>query len=887
LVITGGEPLSDIRDVRGPELLAPAGDWDSLRAAVANGADAVYFGLPRFNARQRAANFTLEELGEVIRYVHDRNVRGYVAFNTLIFPDELPQAVEYILAIAAAGADAVIVQDLGLARLIHRMAPDLPIHASTQMTQTEPRGIELLRALGVRRVILAREVSLREIGGIARASNMELEVFVHGALCVSYSGQCLASEALWARSANRGLCAQACRLPYRLVVDGRQADLGDRTYLLSMPDLAAWDRVRELAALGVAGLKIEGRLKSAEYVAAAVRVYRAAIDAAAQGRAFALPPEQESQLAQSFSRGFTHGYLDGVNHQEVVHGLFARHLGVRVGVVAGATRRGVLVEPDCPAGAPLKPGDGVVFDDGRLQQDQQGGRVYAADPYAGSGARPAKGGASARKGGAGLVEIRFRAGEVDAATIPPGSIVWRTDDPGLRRELKKTYSRDQIARRVPLSVRVWAGAGENLRVAARDGDGNEAGASWDSPLLPAGKHPLTTDLLREQFCRLGQTPYELAAVELMGPAGATESVGVLAPKSVLNDLRRRIVDELMKLREARTRYGIAEPDALDNARREALPTPACPPDGRQVGRCQRQAGEQKADAASLHVLVRAPDQLHAVLDWRAADSSFRPATVYCDFEAPSLNEDAVASCRRAGVPVALATLRILKPGEEDMLREIADCRPDAVLVRNLGAMSFLREVSPQLPLVGDHSLNVANEIAAALLVEAGLRRVVPSCDLDFAQLSALLSRIPPAVFEVVVHQHVPMFHMEHCVFAACLSRGRDRRTCGRPCGGRRVELRDRIGEDHPVLADAGCRNTVFNSHAQSAAQFVPRLIEGGVRHFRVELLRESPGEAGALLECYAGLIAGADDGATAWRRLGKLCRSRLTRGTLERRGSNQ
>src|SRR3954465_1384954 len=233
-----------------PELLAPAGDFEAMRAAVANGADAVYFGLSSFNARHRATNFALEELPETIRYLHDHNVRGYVTFNTLIFSDELPEAVRFIRAVAEAGVDAVIVQDLGLARLIARLAPGLHVHGSTQMTLTEPLGIEFVRTLGVRRVILARELSTGDIRKITAATALPVEVFVHGALCVSYSGQCLTSEAIGGRSANRGQCAQACRLPYALVVDGRPRDLGDKAYLLSPQDLAAYDLVGDLAGLG-------------------------------------------------------------------------------------------------------------------------------------------------------------------------------------------------------------------------------------------------------------------------------------------------------------------------------------------------------------------------------------------------------------------------------------------------------------------------------------------------------------------------------------------------------------------------------------------------------------------------------------------------------------
>jgi len=368
------------RHAHRPELLAPAGDWECLRAAVANGADAVYFGLSNFNARHRAANFTLAELPEVIGYLHQRNVKGYVAFNTLIFSDELPDAVRFLRAIAAAGTDAVIVQDLGLAALCHRLAPGLPIHASTQMTLTEPQGIDFVRSLGVERAILARELSVEQIERIAGATTMPLEVFVHGALCVAYSGQCLTSEALGGRSANRGQCAQACRLPYEMLVDGQPHDLGDRAYLLSPQDLAAHDLIDRLTRAGVGCFKIEGRLKSAQYVAVTTQTYRAALDAALAARPFTLGRAEQLDLEQSFSRGFTPGFLQGVNHQQLVQGRFPKTRGVRIGAVVGKTAHGVLVALE-PAHAPdvIKPGDGIVFDEGHPEQDEQGGRVVSVD----------------------------------------------------------------------------------------------------------------------------------------------------------------------------------------------------------------------------------------------------------------------------------------------------------------------------------------------------------------------------------------------------------------------------------------------------------------------------------------------------------------------------
>src|SRR5881628_2388403 len=283
-----------------PELLAPAGDWECAKAAVENGADAIYFGLEKFNARMRAHNFTEADLPKLLEFLHRRGVRGYVTFNTLVFENELADAENYLRTIIAAGVDAAIVQDVGIARLIRQLSPDFPIHASTQMTITSAAGVEFARELGCNLVVLARECSIKEIekireacrvssvecrvteassiGGFStldpRPSTLPLEVFVHGALCVAYSGQCLTSEALGGRSANRGECAQACRMPYQLISDGEQVPLGNRKYLLSPQDLAGLEVLPELVRAGVASLKIEGRLKTPEYVANITRAYR-------------------------------------------------------------------------------------------------------------------------------------------------------------------------------------------------------------------------------------------------------------------------------------------------------------------------------------------------------------------------------------------------------------------------------------------------------------------------------------------------------------------------------------------------------------------------------------------------------------------------------------
>ncbi len=915
--------------LKGPELLAPAGDDEALRAAVANGADAVYFGLSDFNARHRATNFTLEQLPATMRYLHENGVRGYVTFNTLVFSEELPRAVEFLTAIIAAGADAVIVQDLGIVRLIKRLASDFPIHGSTQMTLTEPRGIEFVRRLGVERVILARELSTKEIGRIAAQTPMPLEVFVHGALCVAYSGQCLTSEALGGRSANRGQCAQACRQPYELLVDGKPIDLGEKAYLLSPQDLAAYDLVGDLAKLGVTSLKIEGRLKSAHYVAATTQTYRAAIDAAIEQRPFEITHQQELDLAQSFSRGFTHGFLDGVNHQKLVEGRFPKNRGVRIGTVVAVSLQGVVVEVDaklCAASAgdalPLKPGDGVVFDEGHPEQDEQGGRVFAVEvvddsstPDCNSHSRRAvaqtrrKGDKETRResgGEAGSVfslsppllvslsssnggkdseaetrrgrnhlrlRVSFGRGAVNLAAVAVGATMWRTDDPALRRRLERSFAGDMAQPRIPLSIEFCGDVGGLLRVIGREtgrtaaglgGDvGRTAEVTWEQPLAEARKHSLTVELVREQFGRLGGTPFHLAEIAFSNIAGPAASLPVMVPKSVLNDLRRRLVARLLDNRGASPPIGGINASALAELR-AAIPARRAAP-----------------SLPRLSVLCRNLDQLNAILDWSPAEGFSRPLLLYCDFEEVRLSKRAVELAKAAGRPVALATPRIVKPGEEGLLLQIANCRPDGVLVRNLAAIDFFQERFPTLPLYGDYSLNVANELTAGLFAQRGLASLVPGYDLNLEQLQSLLARIDPGHFEVVLHQHIPMFHMEHCIFSHVLSNGKDFHDCGRPCDRHRVDLRDHVGEAHPLAADVGCRNTLFNAHAQSGAPYVPRLREWGVSRFRVELLRETGSEAQALVGAYARVLAGQGTGPRMWRELKVLNQVGITRGTLE------
>jgi putative protease len=847
-----------------PELLAPAGDWECARAAVENGADAIYFGLERFNARMRARNFTEADLPGLMEFLHRRGVKGYVTFNTLVFENELAEAARYLRVLMAAGADAVIVQDVGVCRLIRELSPDFPIHASTQMTITSRAGVEFARELGCNLVVLARECSLKEIaqincwgngreaGSPARCQSfLPLEVFVHGALCIAYSGQCLTSEALGGRSANRGECAQACRLPYELICDDKAVALGDRRYLLSPQDLAGLPVLSQLIGAGVASLKIEGRLKTPEYVANITRVYRRAVDEIVAQAGAATPASEAAtagvlweqsryDLEMGFSRGLFTGWFGGVDNQKLVHARFGKKRGVFLGVVDAIEHDRILVRLQ----APLKAGDGVVFDAGRPDENEEGGRVHEITASAGPTAT------SAPKA------IRFGRGDIDFGRVHAGDKLWKTSDPELDQRLRQSFSSQTPQFRRPLALEVHGRTGGLLTLVGRDEMGHAARIDSAMPLAAAQRQPLTAARLEEHLGRLGGTPFRLVSLKNLLEGE------VILPMSELNRLRRALVARLERLRAQPKRWRLNEVQFT-------------PPDLAVKTGPARQAPAQ----ARLLALVRNLSQLEAAL---ACDVR----TLYCEFEDPKKYRQAVARFRgfqsEGGNPdseILVAPPRIFKTGEEWILDQVRSCGADGWLVRNYDHLQFFG----QGRRVGDYSLNVANGLSAEYLKNRfGLDRLTASYDLNLGQLEALLQSAPPEWFEITIHQHIPMFHMEHCVFCAFLSSGADYRDCGRPCDKHDVRLRDRVGLAHPLKADAGCRNTVFNARAQTGAESVRRLMGLGARHFRLEFLNESPQEVIGTISKYRQLIEGQISGAQLWRELKLHNQLGVTRGAMER-----
>jgi putative protease len=676
---------------------------------------------------------------------------------------------------------------------------------------------------------------LTDIAAIRAKTDAELEVFVHGALCIAYSGQCLTSEAIGGRSANRGACAQACRLPYELVVDGVVRDLGEHAYLLSPEDLEASALVPRLAEIGVASIKIEGRLKGPEYVAAVTQLYRKAVDAVTHGGS--APSEADRRTAlQAYSRGSGPGFLAGVDHQRLVDGRTCDHRGLLIGESRGGKRVRGKACIAVRASDGIARGDGVLVEGGFGGDGEIGGRVWSIFVE--------------RAGKAASIDEVERAAphedvllwlgpekHFDPATVPTGRRVWKTSDPARTKEAHALATRE--GRRVALDLRVAGSIGEAPILEGTTSDGRHARVVLDAALEVARSAPLTAEAVREKLAKLGDTPFTLGRFTFDAP-----STGIL-PLSSLNRARRTLVDALLAASPA--------PHATTAATAADLVSPSA-----LEGRAPPTSG--------LFVLCRSLAQAHAALD-AGADG------VVLDFLELTGTGHAVRELRaRATRPhITLAPPRIRKPGEEKIDAYLATLEPDAILVRSLGALHDAPKDG--VPRIGDFSLNVANTITAHEVLARGLAAFTPSFDLDATQLVALLGTGPGrtaalAPFaEVVLHHPMPLFHMEHCVIAALLSEGRDHKTCGRPCEHHKVSLRDRSGIDHPVEADVGCRNTVFHAAAQSAAHLVPGLRERGVRRFRVELVREEASDVARVVRAYRALLEGSSAPADVWRTL--------------------
>ena len=814
-----------------PELMAPAGNPESLKAAVANGADALYLGGRQFNARAGAENFGDEELLAAIDYTHERGCRLYVTVNILLADRELPAALDYLYFLGQARVDGIIVQDLGLAALARRLLPDLPLIGSTQMTITNAAGAKYLQEQGFKRVVLGRELSLADISAISRQVEIELEAFVHGALCFSYSGQCLLSSMVGGRSGNRGRCAQPCRLAYTLVDENGRPLEAKPEHLLSTRDLYTLDLVPALLAAGVRAFKIEGRLRRPEYVAVVTRAYRRVIDRyLADPEGFAVAPAEQAEVAQIFNRDFTPGFLEGNPGADLMgygrpsnRGLYLGRAGQRQG-----GRWQVRLE------APLSRGDGL---DVWVSRGGHQGMVVHHLWQEGREITTAPAGATV-------------ALELPPATRP-GDRIFKTSDAELLEEIRRTYTSPRQEPRVPLAMTVRARPGAPLELEVMDPEGRRAVARTGVATAVAERHPLDEATLTAQLGRLGNTPYRLEhlKVALEGP--------VMVPLSELNRVRREAIALLRQKRLQAWPQRVPARETfqatLDGRVRNGV---AAGGSQAQVSPVMNRRANQ--GRPGLAVAVGDGEGARAALE-SGAGRVYLAGEVWQGQEPLPVSElqELLALAREKGAELIPALPRLWHEQESMMvnrqLERFLAAGAGLILVGNLGGLELLRQ--HHLAGWGDYPLNVFNAAAVADLVAAGLAGVTLSPELNLEQLRELRERTTGRTLEVIVHGSLPLMVSAHCVLGARLGGKKTGRTCTAPCRRGHYGLKDRLGLVFPIATDRQCRFYLYNPKEISLVEHLGTIAALGLNWVRLEAREKPSGYIRRLTSLYREALA--------------------------------
>ncbi|MEA1905639.1 MAG: DUF3656 domain-containing protein [Euryarchaeota archaeon] len=796
-----------------PELLAPAGDRESLVAAVENGCDAVYLGAQILSARASAANFTPGELADAIDYAHLRGVQAYVTVNTLVKDSETMDAADLLYHLDNSGVDGVIVQDMGLLSLARSVVPGLPVHASTQMTVHNSEGVRFLQAMGVKRVVLAREMTLGEIRLVRQNTGVEIETFVHGALCISYSGQCLTSSMIGGRSGNRGVCAQPCRKRYELRTAGRRVET-DGGHILSPKDLNLSRVLPELIDAGVDSLKIEGRLKRPEYVACAVRIYRRLIDRCMEDPSEYFVSDDESlRLAQLFNRGFTEAYL-GKNPRDTLMSRTRPHnRGIRVGTVTGYSRGAGRISVKLSGG--LNIGDGIGIEEA---VKAAGVGMIVRQMYGG--------GRLTDQAGAGVV-VEIPSG----VPAPAGSAVYKTLDRQLMDSLRRTFTSPTPLRKVPVTIKAKAKVGLPFELQFEDRDSNLVCVHSGYVIERAIRDPTTEGQIVRQLTKLGKTVFEVCDIEI-------EIEGeVFIPVSQLNLVRNDAVSRLESARIRRVRRGHA---TLNNAH---TPTPTSASAARPANTTEPPAPMHKAGAVntllavSTNTLAGVKSAIRGGADAIYLGGERYREEVRTGGGAPDL-EAAVKYAHREGCRIYINTPRIVKDsGMVNVAEALSRAKTlgfDGALASNHGVFRLANGIG--LEVIADMPLNTFNRRSLGFWVEHGARMAVLSPELTLSEIREIA---PHGVVECIVHGRLTLMESEHCVVGGILG-GADKEgeggKCTAPCESGCFELVDEKGYVFPLRMDTDCRTHLMNSKELCMIDYVSGIVEAGVSSIRIDAI---------------------------------------------------
>ena len=794
------------------ELLAPAGSWEALEAAVNAGADAVYMGGKSFGARAYASNFDKEEMAKAVYFAHMHHVRIYITVNTLVDDSELEELADYLMFLNNVGVDGIIVQDLGVIRLARKIVPELPLHASTQMTITNSSGVDFAVAAGMERSVLARELSLKEIEA-ACSRGTEIETFIHGALCVCYSGQCLMSSLIGGRSGNRGRCAQPCRLPYRLLnskgddmLEGKDAG----QYLLSPKDMNTLEILPQLIESGVVSYKIEGRMKRPEYVAIVVDAYRRAMDSYIAGD-YSVPAEDFANIEQIFNRDFTTAYMVNRPGKEMMSDRRPNNRGVLVGRVLklDKQRNKAVIKLD----KELHLGDGLEF------WVTVGGRV-----------------------GTTVTEMLSKGESVSSAAygeqvtidVPKGvrlnDRVFRTLDSKLMSYAQQFFGPD-AKKRIAVDAVVTAHVGQPMTVTLTDEDGNVGYGETDFIVEEARKRALDYAVVHKQLDRMGTTEYFLNSlnVEL--------DDNVMVPMSEMNEARRMACE------------------ALDAARLEAF-APARKPVHKHNESFVPNAKKRTHDGAVLTVHCDSFGKVNAALQAGAERILFGGD---CFTHIPLSDDDyrkATNMVRKAGRQLAFATPRIVKEAQLKYFDRLfalwSELEPDFVYISNNGLWSIA--VKHGLKPVADMSLNIFNYQSLEFWKEQGAVGAVISSEMTMGQVEHLAS-VSPVPIECMIQGRLEMMVSEYCVggsFLGDLHKGACKFNCSES-----LFLEDRKDAKFPIATDQFCRMHVLNAHELSMTANVQLMAEIGVSSLRIDGRNYDEQRLGELITMYKKILGGA------------------------------
>lgn len=800
------------------ELLAPAGSYEALVAAVQAGANAIYLGGQQFGARHYAANFSADELKSAVDYCHLHHVPIYITVNTLVRDDEIPALKKYLVELASLPVDAIIVQDLAVAKIAKEVAPILDIHGSTQMTVHNLEGAKALEKLGFSRVVLARELSLEEIGAICQGTTLEVEVFVHGALCVCYSGQCLMSSILGGRSGNRGKCAQPCRLPYQLEKDGKTVAHFSGEYLLSPKDLNFLDLLPDLKKAGVVSLKLEGRMKKPEYVATVVDAYRNGLDQKNENNL--------SKLESVFHRGFSQGYLKGVPGKSLMSSERPNNQGSCIGEVIRS--KGFFAELNLTA--PVAVGDLLEF-----RWNKEDRTIYTIK----------ESDQCVKEGKGWKLQCSLR------SEVPSAALVYRIFSSELTQWASQFYREGKEKRRIPITMTVSGKIGEKLHLILQDLDGNRVKVESEMDIQEAIKRPLTEEVLSAQLGRLGNTPYSMEQLILKLDGS------IMVPMSELNRMRREGTEKLTNTR-LEAYFRLKESNQSDNKHTKKLDfigSNELPP--------------------KLVVQVSSIEHARAALAGDA-DGIYFTGDFLSDLKTA---EEICWLTKDKGKHFILGLPRIipeeLKKNIWDKLALKAAEEADVWTVSHIGSLEFIKNMYPEKKVWGDFSLNIFNNEALQEYLENGISESLLSPELTLEQIKNITKNQGRGA-QLTIHGYQELMVSKFCPLGSYLGGLGDGNLCSQPCLAGEYHLRDRKGEALPIQTDEFCQMHLFNGQELSTLPYIPELLDLGAATWRIDGRLIKPMKLKELVKTYKKEIK--DKNAIRGREEERLLSGKVTRG---------